>query len=73
MEPHGFLVCCRIARQILQSLPPIFDMLVLLIFVMLVFSVLGKFNPFIQAIFFKELITTKMKTLLPTINAACLW
>ncbi|XP_052801255.1 two pore calcium channel protein 1-like isoform X1 [Mya arenaria] len=31
----------RIARQVLQSLPPIFDMLVLLIFIMLVFSVLG--------------------------------
>ncbi|XP_060581859.1 two pore channel protein 1-like [Ruditapes philippinarum] len=31
----------RIARQTLQSLPPIFDMLVLLMFIMLIFSILG--------------------------------
>ncbi|XP_052214317.1 two pore channel protein 1-like isoform X2 [Dreissena polymorpha] len=31
----------RIARQTLQSLPPIIDMLVLLLFIMLIFSILG--------------------------------
>ena len=37
-------ISCRFIRQIGQSLQPIFDMLVLLIFFMLMFAILGKWS-----------------------------
>ena len=42
----------RIARQTLQSLPPILDMLGLLLFVMLIFSILGMFLQYIICNFY---------------------
>ena len=35
--------CCRFVRQIIQSLPPILEMLSLLLFFMLLFSMLGQY------------------------------